>query len=146
MFVIRYTTPSNVGSNGESSDRRSSCRYRVRLPDASLGWWNGSNFIDVPVRLVNISLNGCMVELPKMLGRNATQSVWLRPRTISTPEWVEGVIIAVRKPFIKPCRVRIAFLTHFPYESFKELVYGPDHLPDPLSGEAPEHEQDHLWR
>jgi hypothetical protein len=146
MSVIRYTNPSNTGSNAESSDRRHSCRYRVLFPDASLGWWSESSFIDVPVRLLNISLNGCMVELPKMLGRNERQSVWLRPRSIATADWTEGVIIAVRKPFVKPCRVRIAFLTHYPYESFKELVYGLDHLRDPLCADAPEHEQDHLWR
>ena len=56
------------------------------------------------------------------------QSVWIRPHKASAAAWKEGRVIAVRKPLFGKCKVRISFLVPFEYETFKQLVYGPDYL------------------
>jgi hypothetical protein len=74
------------------------------------------------------------------------QSVWLRALGVSSSDWTEGMIVSVRKPWLRNCRVRIQFLAPFPYESFKTLVYGTDYLRDIADTGTPEHEKDHLWK
>jgi len=87
-----------------------------------------------------------MVEASCLPSRMERQSVWLRPLGVSPSDWTEGIIVSVRKPLFRKCQVRIAFLAPFPYESFKTLVYGPEHLRETAGPQLPEHEQDHFWR
>jgi hypothetical protein len=127
-------------------DRRRACRYPVGLADGSLGWWEGSSFVDTPCRIIDLSLVGCLVETRALPGVKEQQKVWLRPLGVSPGDWTEGVLVAARKPFFRPCQVRIRFLNDLPYESFKPLVFGVDkHRPSP-AGDRPEHEQDRIWR
>jgi hypothetical protein len=74
------------------------------------------------------------------------QSVWIRPHKASPAAWKEARVIAVRKPFFGKCKVRISFLVPFEYETFKQLVYGPDYLSNVPQGEAMEHEKDEFWK
>jgi hypothetical protein len=87
-----------------------------------------------------------MVELRRLPRRMERQPVWLRPRGFSPGESPEGIIVSVRKPLFRRCQVRIGFLAPFPYESFKTLVFGPDHLHEIAGCELPEHEMDHFWK
>jgi hypothetical protein len=128
------------------SDRRRICRYPVVTPDALLGWREEPNFKNTPARLVNLSLNGCMVELLQRPGVTAQQSVWVYPHEISGAGWTEGRIVEVSKPLFGKCRVRIAFLAPLAYEPFKRLIYGLDQPGELPEEELPEHERDHFWR
>jgi hypothetical protein len=90
-----------------------------------------------------------LLELKRVPARTARQSAWVRSLAASSEEWTEGVVISVRKPFLKRCRVRFAFRSSFPYQSFKKLVYGTEELDGKIQGiqdEAPPHERDHYWK
>jgi hypothetical protein len=127
-------------------DRRRSCRYRVLLGDVLLGWWEGSTFVKVPAHMLDLSLQGCMLEMRRAPARTARQPVWVRSLVASSQEWTEGVVLAVRKPLIKRCRIRIAFRDSFPYQTFKKLVYGAEDFHGSSRHEPAPHEQDHYWK
>jgi len=116
------------------------------MPDALLGWWDGSDFTTISVRLVNLSIKGCMVESRQLVGRAAQQPVWIRPLGVEPGEWIQAVVVRVQKPLLRQCQVRLTFLVPFPFESFKTLVYGADHCRVTDTGDTPEHEGDHFWR
>jgi hypothetical protein len=102
--------------------------------------------VNMPCRIIDMSLVGCMVEsraIPKLV---AQQSVWLRPPGASPGDWTEGIIVAVRKPWFRKWQIRISLLAPFPYESFKSMAFGSDHLREVPERESPEHEKDHFWR
>ncbi len=147
MGSSRYTSGrSDVPTSSSLGDRRVSCRHRVVVDDASLGWWQDSSFFSTPCRIVDMSLSGCSVRLRRAPGLLKGQSVWLLPRGLSPGDWSEGVIVSIRKPFLRECQVRIRLLASLPYESFKALVHGPDHEHKIDRVGAPEHEQDHFWK
>jgi hypothetical protein len=147
MGFARYSMQDNQGHRVPgSNDRRRTCRYRVLFQDALIGWPEGSSFIQVPARLLDLSLAGCMLELPKRPARTARQPIWVRSLADSSETWVEGVVRFVRKPLMKRCRIRIAFCDQFPYESFKKLVYGTADFHTSIRDPAPPHEQDHYWK
>jgi hypothetical protein len=135
-----------IKPGSETGDRRRVCRYRVVLEDALLGWWQDSCFTNVPARLINLSLQGCLVELQRLPDLSPRQSVWVHPHKESQVGWFEGRIISVRKPLLRQCKVRILFLAPLGYEPFKKLVYGPEYLSDGCPRVAPAHEQDHFWK
>ncbi len=87
-----------------------------------------------------------MIEARQRPRLTERQSVWLRPLGVVPSDWLEGIIVGVRKPWLRKCQLRIAFLAPFPYESFKAMVYGPEDLHDVAVRESPEHEQDHFWK
>jgi hypothetical protein len=101
--------------------------------------------IELPARLIDLSLAGCMLELQGRPARVEGQSVQVRSVAASTEEWAEGVVLSVRKPFFKDCRIRIAFRDSFPYQSFKMLVYGSEDFRGLARDHVPPHEQDHYW-
>jgi hypothetical protein len=129
-----------------SGDRRRSCRYNVRIGDAVLELCALPSSIEMPARLIDLSLHGCLLELKKLPAKTERQSVRLRFPAAASQDWVEGVICSIRKPMFKSCRIRIAFRDSFPYQTFKKLVYGSDDFSGPLPEEAPAHEQDHYWK
>jgi hypothetical protein len=130
----------------QSGDRRRICRYPVTLHDALLGWWQEPSFTNTPVRLVNLSTNGCMVEAAQRPLLKPRQSVWIHPDDASGAGWIEGRIVSITKPLIGKYRVRISFLTPVAYEPFKKLICGPDNPGEIHRAEAPEHEMDHFWK
>jgi hypothetical protein len=87
-----------------------------------------------------------MVESRRRPPQVDRQSVWLRLIGVSPSDWPEGIIVSVRKPLFRSCQIRIGFVAPFPYESFKTLVFGPDHLHDMADRDRPEHETDHFWK
>jgi hypothetical protein len=127
-------------------DRRRVCRYAVVLEDALLGWWQEAQFIRMPVRLVDLSVHGCLVESSRVPSLTERQKVWVQPRGLSEAEWTEGQIVIVRKRLLGKCQVRISFRAPMPYEPYKSLIYGPDHLVDLPGEHVPEHERDHFWK
>jgi hypothetical protein len=143
-----YSYSANSGDRSPSgrNDRRRACRYPVGLADGSLGWWEGSSFADAPCRIIDLSLMGCLVETRALPGLKEQQKVWLRPLGVSTSDWTEGIIVAIRKPLFRPCQVRIRFLSDLPYASFKPLVFGVENSRKATTAETPEHEQDPMWR
>jgi hypothetical protein len=146
MGFIHDWNRSRRGSVPGSSDRRRSVRYAVFFPDALLGWWEGSSFVEVPARFLDLSLQGCMLELRRVPARTARQVGWIRSLAASPDQWVEGVVLSVRKPLIKRCRVRVAFRDPFPYQSFKKLVCGSEDLHATIRTDVAPHEQDHYWK
>jgi hypothetical protein len=128
------------------NDRRRACRYRVGLADGLLGWWEDSSFVDMPCRIIDLSLLGCMVESRRLPNVKEQQKVWLRPVGVSPSDWTEGIIVAIRRPLFRQCQIRISFLADISYASFKPLVFGADHLREAAAPEAREHEKDHLWK
>jgi hypothetical protein len=127
-------------------DRRGSCRHPVVIDDASLGWWKDSAFVSTPCRIIDISLYGFLIKARRLAGVKEGQSIWLLPRGLAPGDWAEGIIVSIRKPWLRECQVRIKLMAPFPYESFKTLVYGPDHIRENDRLDAPEHEQDHFWK
>jgi hypothetical protein len=147
MGFAHNSAIGNGGIRGNgSSDRRRSCRYQVLFPGALLGWREGSGLIELPARFIDLSLHGCMLELERTPDRAEQQPVLVRAVAASSEDWVEGVVLSIRKPLFKRCRIRIAFRDSFSYESFKKLVYGKEELLDSQPGEIPEHEQNHYWK
>ncbi len=146
-FLRHSIRASDAARVPGAADRRRTCRYRVLFHDADLGWWEGSTFIQTPAQLVNLSLHGCMLELQRLPARTLLQPVWVRSHAATSREWDEGIVLFVRKPFIRRCRIRIAFRVAFPYQSFKTLVYGTEDLDGSIrDGAAPPHERDHYWK
>jgi hypothetical protein len=133
-----------LGSN--LSDRRRACRYPVVFQDSLLGWWQDACFVNEPAHLVDLSTTGCLAELARHSKLTTGQSVWIRPHKSSPAAWKEARVIAVRKPLFGKCTVRISFLVPFEYESFKQLVYGPEHLSNAPHSEALDHEKDEFWK
>jgi hypothetical protein len=135
---------SNPGT--EAGDRRRVCRYPVIFQDASLGWWLESEFMSTPVRLVNLSLSGCLIESHRRTTLNKQQSVWMHAHSGTAAEWTEGRIVSIKKTWAGKCLVGIAFLGSFPYEPFKKLIYGREICEDTSQKDSPEHERDHFWK
>jgi len=146
MGAHRYARAEGDHQVPGSNDRRRIRRVPVVIPDAILGWWDESNFTTIPVRLINLSLNGCLAESSERPGRAVGQAVWLRSLSVAPTEWTQGVLVSIEKPLFKRCQIRFSFLVTFPYESFKGLAYGPNHWRDVLAGGEDEHEQDHFWK
>jgi hypothetical protein len=147
MAIPRY-----FGGGGEfllgshAGDRRRACRYPVVFQDMALGWWQDALFVNVRARLVDLSTNGCLAEVARHHKLPTDQTVWVRSHGASHAAWTEGRIITVRKLFFGKCKVRITFRVPFEYETFKRLVYGPDHLREVTQSQAAEHEKDEFWK
>jgi hypothetical protein len=122
------------------------CRYPTKTTEALLGWWNGTSFVHVPAHIINFSTVGCWVETSQVVDRVEKQSVWLCPLGFRTAVWTEGTVVSVKKRFLGKYQFRIKFLTTFPYDAFKALVYGPEYATETANRELPEHERDHYWR
>jgi hypothetical protein len=146
MGPVRNSIGRSGGKVPKSGDRRGSCRYRVQFHDALLRWPGGPDFVQIPARLLDLSLTGCLLELPRIPQRTERQPIWFRSAADPNETWVEGVVLSIRKSFMKPCRMRIVFNDSFPYELFKKLVYGAEDRYAPVPIDTPPHEQDHYWK
>ena len=141
-----HTSRGSNPSSGGAGDRRGACRHAVLNEDASLGWWQNANFTSTPCRIIDISVNGFRVASQRHPGVKEGQSVWLHPQGLSPDSWTEGIVVSIRKPFLRECQVRIKLLTPFPYDWFKMLVHGADHVRVVRRVETPEHETDQFWK
>lgn len=110
----------------DPEDRRSVCRYPVVQTKGWLGWWEGPTFRSTDARLVDISLRGCMMTVDRLPPEG--QPVWFCPPGTNPSEWIEANLIEAHRRLLGPRVVRVAFLQPFPYETFKNLVYGPEAL------------------
>ena len=115
MGVARNSIYDHLGQQAPgSNDRRRICRYRVLFHDALIGWPEGSSFIQLPARLLDLSLAGCMLELRRRPPGTARQPIWVRSLADPSEIWVEGVVRSVRKPIMMRCRSGSHFVTRFP--------------------------------
>ena len=135
-----------VKTGPDAGDRRRVCRYSAVLQKAFLGWWHESSFTNVPGRLVDLSVSGCRLELDRLPPLAPAQAVWVHLHKESQIEWIEGQIIAIRKPLLRKCEVRVSFVETLSYEPFKKVIYGPGYLQDHVKKPAPEHEWDQFWK
>jgi hypothetical protein len=131
-------------SASHADDRRGSCRYAVVQSRAWLGWWEGEEFRSTNARLVDLSLRGCMMTVDQL--PPGGQSVWFCPPGTTPSDWIEAKLVESKRRLFGPRVVRIAFRNPFPYETFKNLVYGPEavggNVPAPAC--VPESERD-FW-
>jgi hypothetical protein len=107
-------------------DRRSVCRYAAVQTQAWLGWWEGPDFRSTTAQVVDISLRGCMMIVEQL--PPADQSVWFCPPGTTPSEWIEAKLIEATRCLLGPRTVRIAFYAPFAYETFKNVVYGPESM------------------
>jgi hypothetical protein len=108
-----------------TKERRSVCRYSVVLDSAWLGWWKGQAFENTRAKIIDISLRGAKLTVDNFPPRE--QPVWFCPPGITAQdEWIEVKVIDTRKRLFGPREVRVAFRKAFPYEIFRNVVYGPD--------------------
>ncbi len=126
------------------TERRSVCRYPVVLTKAWLGWWEGQAFHSTNAQVVDISLRGCKMNVDQLPPRD--HAVWFCPPGTTPSEWIEATLIESSRRLFGPRVVRIAFRTAIPYETFKNLVYGPDAIgpATPASAWVPEAARD-FW-
>jgi hypothetical protein len=54
--------------------------------------------------------------------------VWFCPPGTHPSDWIEAELVEAQWRLLGPRVVRVAFLQPFPYETFKNLVYGPEAL------------------
>jgi hypothetical protein len=135
-----------INSNSTAGDRRRVCRYSPVLRDLLLGWRDDSSFVQLPAYFVDLSMGGCLVEMKRRPPLKTGQAVWIQLENASLPQWIEGRVVAVRKPFLSRCKVSISFLGSFDFETFKSIVYGPDHVRDVSRPGAPDHEREGFWK
>jgi len=133
-------------SRRKSNERRAVCRYPVIAPDAMVGWWNNSTFVRIPARIIDVSTMGCWIETAQTPERGEKQTIWVCALGRSPAEWTEGTIVSLEKRFLGSYQIRIKFALHFPYESFKSLVYGAEGPEVGSDWEPPEYERDYYWR
>ena len=133
-------------SGYDTGDRRRVCRYPAVLRNAVLGWWRHSEFKTQAGDLANLSLSGCLIELDRLPDLSMADSVWLHLHKSSELEWIEGRVIAIKKPLLRKCQVRVLFVGPLGYEPFKKIVYGPGYLGDHIQTPKPDHEHDQFWK
>lgn len=130
MGLSRRTKPLSALPPAGAKERRSVCRYSVVLDSAWLGWWEGQAFQNTPAKIIDISLRGALVVVDSFPPKD--QPVWFCPPGVSSQdEWIEVKLVDAKKRLFGPREVRIAFRKVFPYEIFKNVVYGPDAFVSP---------------
>lgn len=126
----RQSNPMAAKPPAGCAERRSVCRYSVVLEGAWLGWWEGEAFQSTSARIVDLSLRGARLVVESFPPRD--RSVWFSPTGIGTQdEWIEAKLLDAKKRLFGPREVRVVFRKLFPYEIFKNVVYGPDSFSTP---------------
>ena len=129
----------------QGSDRRSTCRYAPIDTNAALGWSAKGAKVEIAAELENISVLGCLVKSNLAPGPKPGEPVWFRASGMASPDWIEGRVISVQKPFFRKYEIRIKFVSTMPFQAFKKLVYGASET-EPEVIERPLHETDQWWR
>ncbi len=135
----------NRAETGKGPDRRGSFRYSPTIKKVILGWGWGDSRVELPVDLVSISVQGCMVKSRVCPELGPGEPIWLKAVGMRASDWVEGRIVSTLKPFLRKHEIRIQFVSTLPFQIFKVLVYGRD-KEVAESARRPEHEHDQLWR
>ena len=139
--------PSRRGSKSTEpgNEKRRSSRNKVVVRDVLLGWQEKGSMAELPACLQNVSLHGCLVTCPKRPLPRRSDFIWFKVPGVASSDWVEGILIEAKKPFMGHCSVRIKFLEPLSYATFKYLIYGPD--PEWVQrDEAFEQEMNQVWK
>ena len=134
-----------VRGTGKEPERRQSCRYPTRIKAVVLAWETDGGPVEVPVELVDISMQGCRVTSRVRPAPKPGEPIWFQAPEANPGEWIEGVLVSTIKPFLSKSSIRIKFRRNLPYQTFKLLVYGPEGM-DLERIERPEHEANYIWR
>jgi hypothetical protein len=98
-----------------------------------------------PASLQNVSSHGCLVKCAKCPLINRSNFIWFKVPGVASSDWVEGILIEAKKPFLSTYSIRIEFLEPLSYATFKYLIYGPD--PEWVRrDDAFEREMDQVWK
>ena len=101
--------------------------------------------VELPASLQNVSLHGCLVKCAQRPLPKRSDFIWFKVPGIVSSDWVEGLLIEAKKPFLSTCSIRIKFLEPLSYATFKYLIYGPD--PEWVQrDEAFEQEMNQVWK
>jgi hypothetical protein len=131
-------------TNRGKENRRSS-RNNPLIRDVLIGWQENGNMAEMPASLQNVSLHGCLVKCAKRPLPERSDFIWFKVPDVASSEWIEGILIEAKKPFLSDCSIRIKFLESLSYATFKHLIYGPD--PEWVQrDEAFEQEMDQVWK
>jgi len=127
-------------------ERRSASRYVANGPSAFLGWYEGDAYRSTPVRVIDISMAGILVEVELFPPRSG--EVWLSLVGQKPSQWIEVSVVKRSREWLRLSlrrRLRLKFLESCPYDFFKVAIDGFSSEPfDPHTESACE--QDRIWR
>jgi hypothetical protein len=129
-----------------SHERRSATRYVASNPPAFLGWYEGDRYCSTPVKVIDLSMGGILVEVevfPPSKGE-----VWLSLVGQKPSQWVEVSIVQRSREWqhLKlRRRLRLKFLASCPYEFFEVAIEGFN-LSAQATKSAAECDHDQVWR
>jgi hypothetical protein len=146
MIHRKHRSPEIGSQQGrELRDRRRTCRYPAVIKDALLGWDADGSRVEIPVELVNISINSCLMRSRRGPAPLPGEPIWLKFPEIHPEDWVEGVLVSTDKPFLRSYVIRFQFLALLPFHTFKLLTSGTNGIVQERT-DLPEHEMDNFWR
>jgi hypothetical protein len=127
------------------SEKRHSARNKVLIRDVLLGWQENGSMTESAASLEDVSVHGCLLRCSKRPVPRSGDGILFKVPGIEFSEWVPGILIEVKKPFLSDCLVRIRFLEPLSYATFKHLINGPE--PEWVrKNKALEQELDRWWK
>jgi hypothetical protein len=126
-------------------DRRRECRYSAEVNSVVLSWIECGAPVEHSVQLVDISMQGCLVNFRVAPRTQPGERVWLTVPGVNCTPVIDGVVVSAVKPFLRKCSIRIRFLAPLPFQTFKMLVYGGEGV-DLNVRDRPDHENDQFWK
>ncbi len=106
-------------------ERRSATRYAANNPPAFLGWYEGDRYRSTPVKVIDLSMAGILVEVevfPPRKGEVCLSLVGQKPS-----QWVEVSVVRRSRLWQNlqlRRRLRLKFLGSCPYDFFKVAIDG----------------------
>jgi hypothetical protein len=115
------------------------------MRDVLLGWQENGRMVEALVSLRDVSLHGYLVKSAQRPLPKRSDCIWFKVPGVVSSNWVEGILIEAKKPFLSNCSIRIKFLEPLSYAAFKYLIYGPD--PEWVQrDEAFEQKMNQVWK
>lgn len=115
------------------------------MRDVVLGWDKDGTRVELPAFLKDVSMSGCKATSSVRPRARLGDPIWFGLAGSDPADWLEGILIDAKKPFLQECTIRIKFLDPLPYAMYKYLVYGPQHE-EARKNQVRECETDQFWR
>jgi hypothetical protein len=126
-FLNRDTSTQLSRRDDFYYDRRRVCRSRPVMRDMVLSWDKDQTIVQFPIWLENLSLHGCLVKSATRPALKPGEFLRVVVPGFEPVDGTEAILIESRKPVLRKCSIRIKFLLPLPYETFRFLVFGPEH-------------------